>query len=215
MTPRSFFRRVKTPRGCGKSSPSACSPSHPSSLPTTRTVVAYVHTTRARVCVAYARARARVHPVRAYLCVVRARVDGRARTPAQTWIISAHAPVDCRVGGKADIAGGVSKPFRPCREFSTAWFLVAVGGRSCTPAAARCGTTNPGGLRIARAARFGARGCGRVAEISSLREARDRPRVLFHGKLVYRARARGVELGLSCLSERKSVHHHGPAWNPR
>lgn len=35
---------------------------------------------------------------------------------------------DCRVGGKADIAGGVSKPFRrPCREFSTAWFSVAVG----------------------------------------------------------------------------------------
>lgn len=33
-----------------------------------------------------------------------------------------------RLGGKADIAGGVSKPFRrPCREFSTAWFLVAVG----------------------------------------------------------------------------------------
>lgn len=41
--------------------------------------------------------------------------------------IGTCAPRDCRVGGKADIAGGVSKPFRrPCREFSTAWFLVAV-----------------------------------------------------------------------------------------
>lgn len=127
---------------------------------------------------------------------VRARVDGRARTPAQARIISAHAPVDCRVGGKADIAGGVSKPFRPCREFSTAWFLVAVGGRSCL-SLSLSRARRPGRLRITS-------GCRRAAEIIPSGQP---TRVLFDGKLVYRAREAAepwLSLGAVAQSDRAS-----------
>lgn len=76
---------------------------------------------RRHVC-AYARARV---CVRVYVYF---RVYGRAYAGTSVDYIGTCAPRDCRVGGKADIAGGVSKPFRrPCREFSTAWFSVAVG----------------------------------------------------------------------------------------
>lgn len=112
--PPFLFLRVETPYGRGKFSRSACSPSHRFSPPFSRSVVCAA----ACVCVCMLCV--------CFVCMFY--VYERTYAGTSVDYIGTCAPRDCRVGGKADIAGGVSKPFRrPCREFSTAWLLVAVG----------------------------------------------------------------------------------------
>jgi len=117
--PSFLLLRVETPYGRGKFSWSACSPSRRFSPPFSQSVAcaaASVFCVCVYVCVCVC--------VSAYVfCVC-----GWTYAGTSVDYIGTCAPRDCRVGGKADIAGGVSKPFRrPCREFSTAWFSVAVG----------------------------------------------------------------------------------------